>query len=118
MHWALLFYQTASGRRPVVACIEGLADPARAEADALLAALRDRGNLLRMPHSRALGDGLFELRGMKHSVRIYYTFLPGRRIVLLDGDVKKRDDIPSASLRRLRALRQEVLAWDPREDPQ
>ena len=38
----------------------------------------------RRPQSGALGDGLFELRGKQ--VRLFYVFLPGRLIVLLDGE--------------------------------
>lgn len=110
MAWNFRFYQTPSGERPAAAFVEQLPDPARAEVAALLAALRERGNLLRPPHSKALGDGLFELRSVKHAVRVFYMFLPGQQIVLLEGIVKKRDDIPAAVLRRLRALQGEVWA--------
>ena len=48
--------------------------------------------------------------GRLYAVRIFYMFLPGRRIVLLDGIVKKRDDIPSAVLKRLRQLQREVAS--------
>ena len=64
---------------------------------------------LRPPHSKALGDGLFELRSVKHAVRVFYMFLPAQQIVLLDGIVKKRDDIPAAVLRRIRLLQSEIL---------
>lgn len=77
---------------------------------ALLATLRERGDLLRPPHFKALGNGLFELRSVKHAVRVFYMFLPDRRIVLLDGIVKKRVDIPAAVLRRIRSSQGEVLA--------
>jgi phage-related protein len=110
MLWNLAFYQTPRGERPAVTFVEQLPDPARAEVAALLAALKERGNLLRPPHSKALGDGLFELRSVKHAVRVFYMFLPGQQIVLLEGMVKKRDDIPAAVLRRLQALQREVLA--------
>jgi phage-related protein len=109
MVWTLTFYQTPRGERPAAAFVEQLPDPARAEVAALLAALRNRGTLLRPPHSKSLGEGLFELRSVKHSVRVFYMFLPGRQIVLLDGIVKKRDDVPAAVLRRIRALQSEVL---------
>ena len=66
--------------------------------------------LLQPPHSKALGEGLFELRGAKHAIRVFYMVLPGRRIVLLDGIVKKRDDSPAAILRRIRLLQRDVLA--------
>ena len=110
MTWNLAFYQTPRGERPAAAFVEQLAEPARAEVAALLAALRERGTLLRPPHSKALGDGLFELRSVKHGLRVFYMFLPGQQIVLLDGIVKKRDDIPAAVLRRIRLLQSEVLA--------
>jgi phage-related protein len=110
MLWNLAFYQTPGGERPAATFVEQLPDPTRAEVAALLAALKERGNLLRPPHSKALGDGLFELRSVKHAVRVFYMFLPRQQIVLLDGIVKKRDDIPAAVLRRLRALQSEVLA--------
>jgi phage-related protein len=109
MTWNLAFYQTPRGERPAAAFVEQLPEPARAEVAALLVALRERGNLLRPPHSKALGDGLFELRSVKHAVRVFYMFLPGQQIVLLDGIVKKRDDIPAAVLRRVRALQTEIL---------
>ena len=110
MLWNLAFYQTPRGERPAATFVEQLPDPARAEVAALLAALKERGNLLRPPHSKALGNGLFELRSVKHAVRVFYMFLPGQQIVLLEGMVKKRDDIPAAVLRRLQALQREVLA--------
>ena len=113
MTWNLAFYQTPRGERPAATFVEQLPGPARAEVVALLAALRERGNLLRPPQSKALGDGLFELRSVKHAVRMFYMFLPGQQIVLLDGMVKKRDDIPVAVLRRIRLLQSEVLASKP-----
>lgn len=106
----MAFYQTPRGERPAATFVEQLPEAARAEVAALLAALRERGNLLRAPYSKALGDGLFELRSVKHAVRVFYMFLPGQQIVLLDGIVRKRDDIPAAVLRRIRLLQSEVLA--------
>ncbi len=76
------------------------------EAAALIKLVRERGNLLRKPRSQPLGNGLFELRGKQ--VRIFYVFRPRRRIVLLDGMIKKRGDIPPDVLARLRQLQQEV----------
>ncbi len=36
-------------------------------------------------------------------------FLPGRRVVLLDGEIKKRDDIPPKTWKRMRSYRDAVL---------
>jgi len=46
------------------------------------------GNGLRLPHSRALGNGLFELRERKFAYRIYYTFLRNNTVVLLHAGEK------------------------------
>jgi len=77
------------------------------EAIALVKLLEEQGNLLRRPQSGALGEGLFELRGRE--VRVFYVFVPGRTIVLLDGEIKKRDDIPKRTLERLRRFQADVM---------
>ena len=47
------------------------------------------GNLLKLPHSRSLKKGLFELRERKYGFRIYYTFLKNRVILLMQAGDKK-----------------------------
>ena len=56
--------------------------------------LADRGNALRMPASRSLGDGLFELRFdlAKTARRLTYFFADGDRIVLLTSFRKQRNN--------------------------
>jgi len=53
------------------------------------------GNTLRLPHSKSLGKGLFELRERKFGYRIYYTFLKGKVVILLHAGDKstQRKDI-------------------------
>lgn len=62
-----------------------LKDVDKAFADVALERLRDNGPALRMPHSRSLGDGLFELRFSCERVhrRITYYFDPPRRAITL-----------------------------------
>ena len=45
--------------------------------------LEEFGPALRMPHSRAMGNGLFELRlkGKEGIGRVFYCFLIGQKIV-------------------------------------
>lgn len=76
----------------------------------MLVRLTEHGRALREPHTKSLDNGLFELRGQRHGVRIFFTFRPGRRIVLLGGFVKKRQRIPATVLRLMRARLQEVLS--------
>lgn len=56
--------------------------------------LAERGNRLRMPASRSLGDGLFELRFdlTKVARRITFYFASNQRIVLLTVFRKQRQN--------------------------
>jgi hypothetical protein len=97
--WRIEMYRTATGEIPVQTFLANLTQPHHDEAVALLALLREQGNLLRRPQSGVIRTGIFELRG--HQVRIAYVFRPGRRIVLLDGVVKKRDRLPADFVTRV-----------------
>lgn len=52
------------------------------------------------PLSKALGDSLWEIRIRSRSdiLRIIYTFIKGRRIILLHGFVKKTQKTPKGEL--------------------
>ncbi len=106
--WTIHEYATLGGEKPVLSFLQGLEGRNKRDAIALIQLLRERGNQLRPPHSKAVETGLFELRG--HQVRIFYMFRPGRRIVLLDGMVKKQDEIPDEVLKRVRGYRQAMEA--------
>ena len=107
--WTIEEYVTARGENLVLTFLSAQSGRVRAEAIALLKLLKERRNLLGMPHSKSLGQGLFELRGTQ--VRIFYMFRPGRRITLLDGMLKKRDRIPKRTLERLKRFQKEVSAF-------
>jgi phage-related protein len=54
------------------------------------------GNALREPYSKAIGDGLFELR-IKFAgdiTRIFYFFIVDNKIILTNGFVKKTQKTP------------------------
>jgi phage-related protein len=60
------------------------------------------GSNLGMPHTRALGGGLFELRvsGEEGIARVFFCTRMGQRIVMLHGFVKKTQQIPHAQLEK------------------
>ncbi len=68
--------------------------------------LGDQGSRLRMPASRSLGDGLFELRFNlgRTARRITYFFAEGRRIVLLTTFRKQRQNERAEVQRARRAM--------------
>lgn len=108
--WAVEEYVTAGGKNLLLEFLKGLIGESKAEAMALIKLLKERGNLLRMPHPKPPGEGLFELRGKQ--VRSFYMFRPGRRIALLEGMVKKQDQIPRRVLVRMKQLKREVETMD------
>ena len=55
---------------------------------------------LGMPHTRAMGDGLFELRlkAAEGIARVFYCTVINRKIVVLHSFVKKADKTPPREL--------------------
>ena len=76
----------------------------------LIELLMEFGPSLRMPHSRSLGGGLFELRprGPEGIGRALYCYLDGKRIVILHAFVKKTQEAPEKELRLARKRLKEV----------
>lgn len=85
--------------------VDVLADYAR-----LLELLMEHGPSLRLPHSRAFGQGLFELRprGRSGTGRAFYCFLLGQRIVVLHAFIKKSQQTPDSELKLARKRLKEV----------
>lgn len=52
------------------------------------------------PHTKAMGDGLFELRlkGAEGIARVFYCTLIGKRLVMLHSFIKKSDRTPKREL--------------------
>lgn len=65
---------------------------------------------LGMPHTRAMGDGLFELRmKSKEGIgRVFFCYLPSRRIMMLHAFVKKSQKTPSKELKIARERMREI----------
>jgi len=82
-----------------------LADYAR-----LIELLTEFGPSLRLPHSRTMGDGLFELRprGRSGIGRAFYCFMVGKRVVVLHAFVKKTPQTPVRELKLARKRLKEM----------
>lgn len=65
---------------------------------------------LGMPHTRAMGHGLFELRlkAGEGISRVFYCTLVGRRIVMLHQFIKKSDKTPLKELEVARRRMKEI----------
>jgi len=85
--------------------VDVLADYAR-----LVELLTEYGPSLRLPHSRAMGEGLFELRprGRSGIGRAFYCFLIGKRVVVVHTFIKKTQQTPDKELRLARKRVKEI----------
>jgi phage-related protein len=94
----------------VKAEIENWPDGILADYAKIVELLMEFGPNLRMPHSRAMGGGLFELRPRCHEGigRVFYCFLIERRVVILHAFVKKTPDTPEPELKIARKRMKEV----------
>jgi phage-related protein len=105
MNWTVSYYNERV-KRNVFALPPGiLADYLR-----LLDLMQEFGANLCMPHSRAMGDGLFELRlkGREGIGRVLYCTHVGQQVVVLHSFVKKTQETPNHELRRARARLKEI----------
>lgn len=105
MNWSITYYNERV-RREVMSMPTGIvADYVR-----LTDAMAVHGADLRMPHSKAMGGGLFELRpkGPDGTGRVFYCTQVGRTIVVLHSFVKKTQQTPDAELRLARQRLKDV----------
>jgi phage-related protein len=114
VEFTLEFYETDVGRSPVQEFLDALkaTDPDDfAVVLAGLAKLRHR-QYHREPLTKALGDGLLELRHVgKLNTRVLWFFMKGRHIVAVHGIRNKGQAIPA---RDLNTARERMRDWQKR----
>jgi len=117
MEFTVEFYVSASGQSPVREFLLELKanDPGDFAAVAAgLEKLRHR-QCHHEPLTKALNDGLFELRHVgKLNTRVLWFFMKGRRIVAVHGIRKKGQAIPARDLDTARARMRD---WKERNEP-
>ncbi len=111
MDFSVEFYETRTGACPVGEFLDELkaSDPDDfASVLAGLAKLRHR-QYHREPLSKALGDGLLELRHVgKLNTRVLWFFMKNRRIIVVHGIRNKGQAIPE---RDLHTARERMRDW-------
>ncbi len=103
-------YQIDYFHAKVLTAIEAWPVDVLADYAHLVELLIEHGPNLRLPHSRAMGDGLFELRprGRSGIGRAFYCFLVGRRVVVVHAFIKKTQQTPDKELKLARARMKEI----------
>lgn len=94
-NFEIIFYEDNKGEIPVKDFINSLNGKMRAKVTLALEQLSIEGNYIREPYSKHLEDGIFELRVKvsNNQVRILYFFFIGKRVVLTNGFIKKKNSI-------------------------
>ena len=117
MEFSVEFYETNGGRCPVREFLDELQASDPGDFAAVVAGLSKLRNQQyhREPLSKALGDGLFELRHVgKLNTRVLWFFMKGRRIVAVHGIRSKGQAIPT---RDLDTARGRMRDWLERAGP-
>jgi phage-related protein len=105
MNYAIEYFHSR-----VKAEIESWPDGILADFARIVELLMEFGPNLRVPHSRAMGGGLFELRprGREGIGRVFYCFVIAQRVVILHAFVKKTQETPAQELKIARKRLKEV----------
>ncbi len=111
MTYNILYYSQS-----VQVAIEALPDTLAARYVALTRRMQEYGPNLGEPHTKAFGDGLFELRlkGADGIARVFFCTQVGRRIVMLHSFVKKTAKTPLRERRLAEARMQEITHEESR----
>ena len=117
MEFTVEFYESDAGRCPVREFLDELKQSDPVDHAAVLrglAKLRNR-QYHREPLSKALGDGLFELRHVgKLNTRVMWFFVKDRRIIAVHGIRNKGQAIPA---RDLDTAQDRMHDWQERFEP-
>ena len=97
--WKIEYWSNdITGNSPIQKWLDKLTEEQGRAVSKQLFYLKEYGNELELPHSKALGKGLFELRDKEYGYRVYYAF-HGKYIIILlaAGDKNSQDrDIKTA----------------------
>lgn len=94
--------------------IENLPPPLVARYITLTERMKMEGSNLTPPHTKAMENGLFELRlkADKQIARVFYCTMVGKKIVMLHSFIKKTQKTPKKELRIARKRMSEVKQND------
>jgi len=103
--WRVEFYESSDGRCPVQEFLDGLEEPARAKAVALIRLLAEQGPTLPFPYSSRVRGKIRELRTQygKENLRVLYFGAPAREWVLVHAFGKRAQRTPGQDIRMAEA---------------
>ena len=94
------FYELADGREPAREFLDSLDAKMKAKMFREIDLLAENGHELRMPHSKHIEAGIYELRAKQGSniSRVMYFFFSGKKAILTNGFIKKSKKTPKEQI--------------------
>ena len=92
MIWNIEYWDEENGKSPIKKWLYDLPKEHFIKVTKEIRLLEIIGNKVKPPHSKALGDKLFELREQKYGYRIYYGFKESKIIIILTAGDKTNQD--------------------------
>lgn len=111
------YFKREDGTEPAKDFIYSQEPKMRAKLFRAIGILETYGNLLREPHSKPLGDGIFEVRakvGTDISRVVYFFYYEGR-IILTHGFTKKTQKTPPEEIEKAKTYRKQFLEREENE---
>ena len=94
------YYDLPNGDMPAKMFIDDQNEKMQRKIFGRIELLEENGNTLREPYSKQLGDGIFELRidFAGDIARIFFFFFIGKKAILTNGIIKKKEKTPRGAL--------------------
>lgn len=120
MQFEVVFYETPTGKVPIVDFLESVDVKMWAKITGLMKVLQDKGPNLREPYTKSLGDGIFELRAKQGSniSRVLFFFYIGGRIIITNGFIKKGPKTPRSELELAKKYKKDFIERETQNSPQ
>ena len=111
MRFTIIFYKLPDGTEPVAEFLDSLDNDMANKIQREILLLEEYGNMLREPHTKPLGDGIFELRAKFASniSRVLFFFYYKGMIILTNGFVKKTEKTPPEEIKKAKDARDDFI---------
>lgn len=109
MQFTIEFYVLEDGIEPAKEFMESLNAKMLAKVIRIIELLEEYGPNVRMPYSKYLEDGIFEIRAKEGTniARVLYFFVAGRKIILTNGFIKKTQKTPKDEVEKAKKYRKD-----------
>ncbi len=109
MHWTITFYNER-----VKLALAKWPCTLKAKLTRILELMKEEGGDIGLPITRAMGEGLFEIRvkAQEGIGRVFFAYIHHKEMMILHGFIKKTQETPAKELQIARQRLKEVKAHE------